>query len=139
MARNLQNRTAGIARQALRSALVGATTVLAAASPAAAAPDALCGRSGSISELLLGLQRPEVESLWRDKMLFVVRDGQDGTLWAFSIKNTTVHPAVRCRRAVAGAARDSGLLCASSEKSCASFAAQADERFDALTTPAAAR
>ncbi len=105
-------------------------TLFAASVPAAAqpAPDirSMCGRTGDVSQLLLDLQKPNAERLWRDSKLFVMRDPDDGSLWAFSIKNSTVHPAVRCRRPGA----DAGLLCPGSDAACASFATQADEKFE---------
>lgn len=97
---------------------------MAGAGPSAA----VCGRGGGIPDILLGLQKPATTSLWRDKTLFVLRDGDDGTLWAFSVRSTTVHPAVRCRRGTG----ESGLVCSAGEKACASFTRQADDRFDAL-------
>lgn len=88
----------------------------------------VCGRAGGIPDILLGLQKPSTTSVWRDKTLFVLRDGDDGTLWAFSVRSTTVHPAVRCRRGTG----ESGLVCGAGEKACASFTRQADDRFDTV-------
>lgn len=95
----------------------------------------LCGRVGDVSQLLLDLQKPSVERLWRDTKIFILRDHDDGSLWAFSIKKSTVHPAVRCRRAIPGdtAPRfEVGQICPSGEAACASFAAQSDEKFDGV-------
>ena len=95
---------------------------------------------GDVASILLGLQKPATTSLWRDKTLFVLRDGDDGSLWAFSIKNTTVHPAVRCRRAPPGAraaAIETAQICTAGDGACASFASQAERRFDAVSQPEA--
>lgn len=108
----------------------------------AAPTAAMCGRTGDASQLLLALQKPSAERLWRDTKLFVMRDNDDGSLWAFSIKNSTVHPAVRCRRPLTGAAApdvDAGLLCPAGEAACASFAAQADAKFDEAAAAAPRR
>lgn len=105
-----------------------------AVAQSASGPGSICGRAGDVSRLLLDLQKPAAERLWRDTKLFVLRDHDDGSLWAFSIKNSNVHPAVRCRRPSPGdpsSGTDTGLLCPASEAACASFAAQADGRFDA--------
>lgn len=56
-----------------------------ALSPVAAAePEAtgatMCGRSGSIIDLLIGMQKPSVESIWRDKVMFIQRDAEDNSI-----------------------------------------------------------
>lgn len=107
---------------------------LLVATPAIAQSGGLCGRTGDVSQLLLELQKPAAERLWRDTKLFVLRDHDDGTMWAFSIKNSTVHPAVRCRRPLPGGAAsgfETGQLCAAGEAACASFAEQVEEKFAA--------
>ena len=112
------------------------TSVVWDAGPLMAAQDAsICGRAGEVSQLLLALQKPTAERLWRDTKMFVIRDREDGSMWAFSIKNSTVHPAVRCRKAAssgAPASVDVGQICAAGEAACASFARQVDDRFDSL-------
>lgn len=133
-------------RQGRRSAVtLLAVLALLAATPAARSGgdgtgSATCGRMGDVASILLGLQKPATTTLWRDKILFVLRDGDDGSLWAFSIKNTTVHPAVRCRRAPPGARAadiETAQICAAGDRACASFASQADKRFDAVSLPEA--
>lgn len=135
----------------LKAGWLAAGAALAWCGTAQAAPDTLCGRSGAIADLLLSLQKASVESLWRDKTLFVLRDHEDGSLWAFSIKNSTVHPAVRCRRpprtgdgrqpgpaAETGPAPEIGQICTAGDKACASFATQADARFAAVAAATSA-
>jgi hypothetical protein len=134
MSRGIMGRTIGVA-----PIMVG---MLALCVPAHAEPATVCGRSGDVAGLLLSLQTPAVEGLWRDKLMFVMRDNADGSLWAFSLKNSTVHPAVRCRRPVAprdGVTHEAGQICGASEKACASFAAQADARFQTPTGAGAVR
>lgn len=114
---------------------------LLVATPSMAQSGGLCGRTGDVSQLLLELQKPAAERLWRDNKLFVLRDHDDGTMWAFSIKNSTVHPAVRCRRPLPGGAGPGfqvGQLCAAGEAACASFAEQVDEKFAAAVPASAA-
>lgn len=120
---------------AVGMALALSTAVTATAALAGAQPAGLCGRTGDVSHLLLELQKPTAERLWRDAKLFIVRDRDDGALWAFSIKNSTVHPAVRCRRPVQGGVGpgfDVGQICPAGEAACASFAEQVDEKFAAF-------
>lgn len=109
--------------------------------PLVAETAAICGRAGDVSAHLLALQKPAAERLWRDTKLFVMRDRDDGSLWAFSIKNSTVHPAVRCRRPLPGGAASGmevGQICPAGDAACASFAAQADEKFESFGAPGAA-
>lgn len=105
--------------------------------PAAAAPTTICGRPADVSQLLLAMQKPSVENVFRDKMIFVLRDTDDNSIWAFSIKHTTVHPAARCQRTTAGSAPKLEVeqICGASEKACASFASQADARFKTFAAP----
>lgn len=123
-------------RSVAAAACVVAPTLLsgvtAAATEGPVRPARLCGRAGDVSQLLLEMQKPAAERLWRDTKLFVLRDHDDGTLWAFSIRNSTVHPAVRCRRPLQGREGQSfeiGQVCAASDVACASFAQQVDEKF----------
>lgn len=109
----------------------------ACAGGAGAAPPAadMCGRTGDLPQLLIQLQKPTTENIWRDKKFFVLRDADDGSVWAFSLKNTTVHPAAYCRKTVVtgGAATVVvNQICDAGEKACASFVAQATDRFQAL-------
>ncbi len=110
------------------------------ATPATAPqPGTICGRSADVSQLLLSMQKASVENLFRDKMMFVLRDQDDSSVWAFSIKHTTVHPAARCRRDVSSGDTprvEIEQVCGASEKACASFASQADERFKTLAVKA---
>lgn len=106
---------------------------------AAPQPGTICGRSADVSQLLLSMQKASVENLFRDKMMFVLRDQDDSSVWAFSIKHTTVHPAARCRREVKSGDTsrvEIEQVCGASEKACASFASQADERFKTFAVKA---
>lgn len=127
------------------AALVGMGPAAIAQSPqpathaAAPQPGTICGRAADVSQLLLSMQKASVENVFRDKMMFVLRDQDDGSVWAFSIKHTTVHPAARCRREVKSG--DTSRLeieqvCGASEKACASFASQADEKFKTFAVKA---
>jgi hypothetical protein len=116
-----------------------AGTIFAMTAPASAEEPAkaatMCGRPGDMVQLLIEMQKPSIESVWRDKKMFVNRDNDDGSYWAFAVRDTTVHPAAICERQVKdGAAMkvESGQLCAASEKACASFATQVAERLAVL-------
>ena len=141
MNRQIVTRHSRRRRRRATSAAVGIALALLMAAPAMAQSGGLCGRTGDVSQLLLELQKPAAERLWRDTKLFVLRDHDDGTLWAFSIKNSTVHPAVRCRRQVPGGAGpgfEVGQMCPAGEAACASFAEQVDEKFAAAAPASAA-
>lgn len=103
--------------------------------PALAETATICGRPADLVSLLIDMQKPTVEGLWRDKKMFVNRDTADGSVWVFSLAHTSVHPAAFCRRTVgdgAGAREETGQICTASEKACASFVAQANERLAKL-------
>lgn len=95
--------------------------------------EGLCGRKADMVEVMIEMQKPTVQSVWRDHKLFVNKDSSDGSLWAISMNNTTVHPSVVCRRRT-GAGDTSkleiGFLCSANEKACNSFKLQALERMD---------
>jgi hypothetical protein len=118
-------------RLALMGALAGA---LAGSNPALAEtqPQGMCGRPADMVQLLIEMQKPEVVSLWRDGKMFVNRDTTDNSVWAFALPNTTVHPAAICRRTVKVDGKEqieTGELCTTGPKPCASFAGQVSERF----------
>ncbi|MFM7084476.1 MAG: hypothetical protein ACKOW3_05675, partial [Hyphomicrobium sp.] len=82
---------------------------------------------------VLEMQKPSVQSVWRDHKLFINKDTTDGSLWAISMPNTTVHPSAVCRRRVGTgetAKVEVGFLCSKSEKACNSFKLQALERMN---------
>jgi hypothetical protein len=97
----------------------------------------MCGRRGTIVDHLISMQKPSVTGVWRDKTMFIYRDSEDNSVWAFSIENTNAHPAAMCQREVKdgdGVKVETGQICAASEKVCASFRQQMT---DNLAKPAA--
>lgn len=93
----------------------------------------MCGRKGDMVEIVLDMQKPTVISIWRDQKLFINKDEKDGSLWAFSMPNTTVHPSAVCRREIKTAENSKievGFLCNANEKACNSFKQQALQRMD---------
>lgn len=112
--------------------LAFATVSTLAGAPSVSAADTMCGRPADMVQIVIEMQKPSVESLWRDKKLFVNRDAGDGSVWVFSVNNTTVHPAAICRRTSKdGTGKETvekGTLCTAGEKACASFVEQAEQR-----------
>lgn len=91
----------------------------------------MCGRSGSIVDLLISMQKPSVEAVWRDRVLFIYHDKDDDSIWGFSIENSSAHPAAMCQRRVKdgdGTKIETGQICTASEKVCKSFVSQVTER-----------
>lgn len=90
-----------------------------------AADGDLCGRPRApISDLLIGMQKPAVEAVWRDKLMFMFHDTADSTYWVFTMRNTSAHPSVVCSRIVqdGGESRvESGHVCEANEQVCKSF------------------
>lgn len=95
--------------------------------------DLLCGRKANMVDIVLEMQKPTVQSVWRDHKLFINKDTIDGSLWAISMPNTTVHPSAVCRRRL-GTGETSkmeiGFLCSTNEKACNSFKLQALQKMD---------
>lgn len=116
-------------------AVLASVAVFGGAFGAAAEDALLCGRKADMVDIIIDMQGPTVESVWRDGKLFVNRDTADGSLWAFSLPNTTVHPSAVCRRTVgegATARVEIGILCPAGEKACSSFQAQVLQRMDKI-------
>ncbi|MDX2309381.1 MAG: hypothetical protein NW216_14170 [Hyphomicrobium sp.] len=114
-------------------ACVAATlAVMSTSARAETAAATMCGRPADMVQIVIEQQKPSVVSLWRDQKLFVNRDNDDGSVWVFSLQNTTVHPAAICRRTVKDAdgkeTIENGQLCTAGEKACTHFAAQVAER-----------
>jgi hypothetical protein len=109
-----------------------AGSVMAMSGPVSAeAPPGMCGRPSDMVKLIIEMQATSTESLWRDKKMFVSRVSEDGSLWAFSLKNTNAHPSAICERQVKDGdtmKTETGFMCPANEKVCKSFAAQANER-----------
>lgn len=118
------------ARRVLALLLAGAVLT----SPAVAADGTLCGRpKASITDVLLDMQKPGAEAVYRDSRHFMFRDTTDSTVWVFTIKSTTAHPAMACSRMVTenGANRiETGLECQAGEVACRSFMDQATKLMD---------
>ncbi len=116
----------------VRALLLVAGSVVAISWPASAeTTTTMCGRPGDMVQLVIDMQMPSVESVWRDKKMFVNRDTGDGSLWAFSVKNTNAHPSAICERQVKDGdtiKTETGVLCTANEKVCKSFSAQVNER-----------
>ncbi len=117
---------------------VGALVLSAAASAdEKTAAQTICGRPADMVQIVISMLEPSVESVWRGGKIHVKRDTSDGSLWGFSLPNTTVHPAVFCRRPVSRDGREAietGMVCAADEKACASFAEQVTDRFEKIET-----
>lgn len=93
----------------------------------------MCGRKGNMVDIVLEMQKPSVQTVWRDHKLFINKDISDGSLWAFSMPNTTVHPSAVCRRAIKEGHTSNaevGILCSLNEKACNSFKVQALEKMN---------
>lgn len=121
--------------------LAGSTASALAETAAAPGTDAgtICGRKADMVQIIIDMQGDKVVSAWRDGKIFVNRDTTDGSLWGFSLPNTTVHPAAFCRRKAGegdAAKVETGLICTAGEKACTSFAEQISNRMDKIEATA---
>lgn len=123
----------------LRQCLAG--FLVCSASVASAGEASLCGRpAASIGDLLIQMQQPTVEALFRDTRMFVFHDPADSSMWVFSVKNTSAHPAVMCSRQVETAGEkklETGVDCKANEKVCQSFSDMALAQMQKLQAGAA--
>lgn len=121
--------------------LVLAVMVMVGLASAAVATEAnqetMCGRPADLVQIMVDMQGDGFEGVWRETRIFINKDTEDGTLWAFSMPHTTVHPAAMCRRVITDGAEarvETGIICMAAESACRDFTQRALPRMEKIET-----
>jgi hypothetical protein len=120
---------------AFLAALLSATPIFAEDT----SQSSMCGRNGTIVDLIIAMSGDGIEGVWRDKTMFIFRDTKENAIWAFTVENTNAHPAALCRRDIKdgeATKTETGQICTASEKVCKSFSDQVNDRLAKLSAPA---
>jgi hypothetical protein len=87
---------------ALRGLAASAIAILVLAPPLQAADDDVCGEARAAPKALYErlLKDGRIKEMHRNELYVGLENGQDGTLWTFTLAKHPAHPAAVCRRIV---------------------------------------